>query len=99
MPAVKQPALSEEQLRLIAKALADPRRYEILRRLNDHERGMDCSSVRDCFDISAATLSHHMKELEIAGLVQPVRKGKFVTYHLRREVLNAYFRRLKSDLA
>src|ERR1700758_5417758 len=99
MPAAKRIVLSDDQLHLIAKALADPRRYEILRRLNDHERGMDCSSVRDCFDISAATLSHHMRELEIAGLVQPVRKGKFVTYHLRRVVLNAYFRRLKSDLA
>ena len=99
MPAAKQPTLSDEQLLLIAKALADPRRYEILRRLNDHERGMECSSVRDCFDISAATLSHHMKELETAGLIQPIRKGKFVSYLLRREVLDAYFRRLKSDLA
>ncbi|MBB6145811.1 ArsR family transcriptional regulator [Silvibacterium bohemicum] len=98
MPVAKQLALTEEQVLLIGKALADPRRYEILKRLSDHERGMECSSVRDCFDISPATLSHHMKELEVAGLVQSVRKGKFVSYLVRREMLDAYLRRLQADL-
>jgi|SRR5580698_1487004 ArsR family transcriptional regulator, arsenate/arsenite/antimonite-responsive transcriptional repressor len=100
MTAPKPLALTEEQVLSIAKALADPRRYEILKRLGDnHHQALDCGSVRDCVDISAATLSHHMKELEMAGLVKAERHGKFVSYLLRRDVLEAFFQRLKSDLA
>jgi ArsR family transcriptional regulator, arsenate/arsenite/antimonite-responsive transcriptional repressor len=103
MPAAKPITLTDDQALLIAKALADPRRYEILRRLRSSacngQPGMECRSVLDCFDISPATLSHHMKELETAQLVKAARKGKFVSYQLRSDILEAYFRRLKSDLA
>jgi ArsR family transcriptional regulator len=94
----KRKALSENQIQLIAKALADPRRYEILRRLGDHENALACGTVLECLEISPATLSHHMKELKTAGLVQQVRKGKFVSYLPQRDVLEAYFERLRKDL-
>ena len=38
-----------------------------------------------------------MKELEIAGLVEVVRAGKFASYVLRRDVLEAFFQRLRED--
>jgi ArsR family transcriptional regulator, arsenate/arsenite/antimonite-responsive transcriptional repressor len=98
MPKLKQPELSDDQVQLIAKALADPRRYMILKRLTGRDNAMPCSDVLDCAGISPATLSHHMKELEMAGLIQPVRKGKFVSYLTRREVLNAYLKKIKADL-
>jgi ArsR family transcriptional regulator len=90
--------LSERQMRLIAKALADPRRYEILRRLGD-ERSTRCRDMLECAEISPATLSHHMKELETAGLVHSEREGRFVRYFPQRRILTAYLDRLKSDLA
>jgi ArsR family transcriptional regulator len=91
--------LTEDQALLIAKALGDRRRYEILKRLGAHKDALACTAVRDCTGINPATLSHHMKELESAGLVEVARDGKFASYTLRRDVLEAFFRRLRDDLA
>lgn len=93
----KHPELTCEQLQLIAKAIADPRRYDILRKLAN-KPCTACSDMRDAFDITPATLSHHMKELEAAGLVHSVRDGKFVNYTPQPQILEAYFDRLRSDL-
>ena len=100
MSATAQPVeLSEDQLSLIARALADPRRYEILKKICTQASATPCSTMRDCIDISPATLSHHMKELETAGLVRSEKDGKFVNYFPQPHILNAYLDRLKSDLA
>jgi ArsR family transcriptional regulator, arsenate/arsenite/antimonite-responsive transcriptional repressor len=91
--------LSDSQVQLIARALADPRRYEILKKLSARACATPCSNMLDCFDISPATLSHHMKELEIAGLIRSEKAGKFVNYFPQPRVLRAYLDRLRSDLA
>jgi ArsR family transcriptional regulator len=96
---LKQPAeLTEDQLQLIAKALADPRRYEILKKLGTQRCATPCTAMRDCIDISPATLSHHMKELETAGLIRSQKDGKFVHYTPQPHILRAYLDRLMSDL-
>jgi len=86
--------LSEEQVHLIAKALADPRRLDLLRQIGKCTKPAQCADIKDCHSVSAATLSHHMKELETAGLVRVMREGKFASYLLRRDVLQAYTERL-----
>ena len=99
MATAKQPELTEDQFTLISKALADPRRYEILKKITTKTCATPCSDMRDCIDIAPATLSHHMKELETAGLVRSEKNGKFVNYFPQPQVLRAYLTRLKSDLA
>jgi DNA-binding transcriptional ArsR family regulator len=87
-------ALPEDQVHLIAKALADPRRFEILKQIGGKSCPVPCADLRECQPISAATLSHHLKELEEAGLITIVRCGKCANLILRRDVLQAYLDRL-----
>jgi ArsR family transcriptional regulator, arsenate/arsenite/antimonite-responsive transcriptional repressor len=85
-----EPHLTDDRLHLIARALADPRRLELLRDISRAGDTLACEELRGCTCVSAATVSHHMKELETAGLVESTREGKFVTYRLRRDTLDAY---------
>lgn len=91
MPAGKKaPALGQRQRELIAKALAEPRRVLILENIGGHGEPMPCAELCTMHDISQATLSHHVKELETAGLIRGTRQGKFMIYELEREVLREY---------
>jgi ArsR family transcriptional regulator len=73
----------------LLKALADPHRFELLERIAKASCPLACSDVRAALPISAATLSHHIKELETAGLVDIKREGKFLFLSLRASVLEA----------
>src|ERR1700745_1277605 len=97
MPVPKPIELTEEQIQLIVKALADPRRYEIVKRISQCKEEMACENVRECLDISAPTLSHHMKELEVAGLIRARRTGKFISSQVPRDVLESFLGRLRRD--
>jgi ArsR family transcriptional regulator len=86
--------LDAGQVARISKALADPNRFEMLQRIAASKEAPTCTCVRDWLGIAPATVSHHLKELESAGLVDVERHGKFAHIHLRRDVLEAYVNRL-----
>lgn len=88
--------LSDRQVHLIAKALADPRRHEILQHVGSERAGVLCAEVRGRQPVTAPTLSHHIKELENAGLVQLEREGKCMRLILQRDVLEAYLDHLRA---
>ncbi len=79
----------------ILKALADPRRFELLVRIAGAQCPLSCAEAGTALPISAATLSHHIKELETAGIISIRREGKFHYMSLRPGVLEA----LASSLA
>jgi ArsR family transcriptional regulator, arsenate/arsenite/antimonite-responsive transcriptional repressor len=85
--------MNSQQFHRISKAVADPRRYEILSRIAKC-RELACSDIRCALPITAATLSHHIKELENAGLIEMRREGQFAFMKLRRRVWREYLSQL-----
>ena len=83
-----QPEPTVGELAKIFKALSDPNRLAILELLRKEcggscrlEGGMDgstVSAIADCFDIALSTVSHHLKELKNAGLIDCVKRGQWV---------------------
>ena len=95
MAATKNADLTEKQFERIARALAEPRRVQILKEIGSCKgEPAACSRLAGSHDITPATLSHHIKELETAGLVETTKNGKFMNLTLRRDVLQAYLDRL-----
>ena len=90
---VTKVSLAEEQFQAIARALSDPRRFAILQQVATRD-GMECSALQEHEFISPATISHHMKELSEAGLIEIKRAGRGANLFLCRPVFEAYVRRL-----
>jgi DNA-binding transcriptional ArsR family regulator len=69
----------------VFKALADPTRRAILKRLQ--EGSETAGEIADAFPISRASLSHHFNILKAADLVRTERRGQHIVYSLNATVL------------
>ncbi|QIP43695.1 putative ArsR-family regulator (plasmid) [Rhodococcus erythropolis] len=82
-PLVREP-LTEDwagDLARMFKALGDPVRLRLLSLVASHEGGEACvCDISDTFDLSQPTISHHLKVLRQAGLLDCERRGTWVYY-------------------
>lgn len=79
---------------LTLKALADERRLVILELLSDGEERCVCVLGRE-LGLSDALVSHHVKRLRAAGLVEARREGQWLHVRLAPEALRALAGRLE----
>jgi len=88
-PATEPLAVHErDQLAAQFKALADPTRVAIVNQLSAADEVCVCNLVA-AFDLSQPTISHHLKILREAGLVESSRRGTWAYYRLVPEALGA----------
>ncbi|WP_164103008.1 ArsR/SmtB family transcription factor [Candidatus Laterigemmans baculatus] len=97
LPSDSPVRLEEGQVLRIAKALADPQRFAILQRIAA-EPEVPCKTLVCEFPIKQATISHHLKELAGAGLVDTRRNGQCVQLAARRDVLREYLAELERKI-
>ena len=90
-PPLSQVPLSAEQAGQVApllKALAEPVRLRLMSLVASHPGGGACvCDLANAFDLSQPTISHHLKVLHEAGLLDREKRGVWVYYRARTEAL------------
>ena len=81
-------AESAERLAPMFKALGDPVRLRMASMIAAQPELCVCE-ITPAFDLSSATISHHLKTLRDAGLVDSERRGTYVYYWIQPDVLQS----------
>lgn len=71
------------------KALADPVRLRLLSLIACHDGEAVVCDLTSAFDVSAPTISHHLKVLREAGLIDAERRGTWIHYRVDAVVLGS----------
>jgi ArsR family transcriptional regulator len=82
--------VTDAQLARIAKALADGRRFAILEMVAAADGELACKRLVATFPVSQATISHHLKELATAGLIDVRREAQQAFIRYRSDTMAAY---------
>jgi ArsR family transcriptional regulator, arsenate/arsenite/antimonite-responsive transcriptional repressor len=77
-----------ERMAAVAKALADPVRLQLVDVLRKHAGKVCVCELVPLFDLSQPTVSHHLKVLRDAGIVDSERQGLWAYYYVRPEALD-----------
>jgi ArsR family transcriptional regulator len=81
-------AVDAERLAPMFKALGDPVRLRMVSMIAAKPELCVCE-ITPAFELSSGTVSHHLKTLREAGLVDCERRGTYVYYWLQLEALAA----------
>ena len=72
----------------VAKAIGDPIRLQLIDVLRKHAGKVCVYELIPLFDVSQPTLSHHLKKLRDAGIVDSERRGLWAYYYVLPEALD-----------
>src|SRR6478735_211448 len=82
------PQTGAEELAPLFKALADPMRLRLLSLIACHDGGESCvCDLLEAFDVTAPSISYHLKILREAGLISSERRGTWVYYRVNPGVM------------
>ena len=82
------PAAGAEELAALFKAVADPVRLRLLSMIACHPGGESCvCDLTPAFNMTAPSISYHLKILREAGLISSERRGTWVYYRVMPEVM------------
>ena len=101
-PLAREPLTAEQAVDLsrLFKAMADPVRLRLLSLIASHAGGEACvCDLTEAFDLTAPTISHHLKVLRESGLITGERRGTWVYYRVHPEVLARLSAVLESDMS
>jgi ArsR family transcriptional regulator len=79
----------------ISKALGDPHRLNILQHITKKGGCAQCSEIHEIIDLAQPSVSHHMKILIEAGLVEAEKEGRHFKYTLNANALDGYLKFLQ----
>jgi len=88
-PVVYPDVERDEAVRMaaVAKALGDPIRLQLVDVLRKHAGKVCVCELVPLFDVGQPTLSHHLKKLRDAGLVDSERRGLWAYYYVLPDAL------------
>jgi ArsR family transcriptional regulator len=76
------------ELAPLFKAVADPMRLRLLSLIACHDGGESCvCDLTAAFDVTAPTISYHLRILREAGLISAQRRGTWVYYRVSPQVM------------
>ncbi|MEI9959320.1 MAG: metalloregulator ArsR/SmtB family transcription factor [Ferruginibacter sp.] len=79
-----------KQLEKISKALADTTRLQILLDMSKRSGNIQCSEIMSITKLAQPSVSHHIKTLIEAGLIEAEKEGRNHSYSLNQTLLKAY---------
>jgi ArsR family transcriptional regulator len=85
-----QMAMQIRQIEKISKALGDMNRLKILHHISNKGGCGQCADIQNVLDLAQPSVSHHVKILIEAGLIEPEKEGRHHKYTLNTGVLNEY---------
>jgi ArsR family transcriptional regulator len=81
------PTQTAGRLAPMFKALSDPIRLRLLSLISSTSEICVCD-LTDAFEVTGATISHHLRVLREAGMVESERRGTWVYYRVQRQALD-----------
>ena len=79
-----------KKIERISKALSDPYRIQIMEAIRKGQDWMQCSIILEMFDLAQSTVSHHLKQLVDAELLQAEKDGRNMRYKVNKEAFGEY---------